>query len=272
MGDGITAVRQAYLHDRRVGRFVKFAALLSLFAFGFWSIDVLQIPIDRVLGMFGRVGNMVWQRLLPPDLVYATSASVIYAVLETIEMSLLGSFIGTLITLPLAWFAAWNLTPDRVFLYPMARLIIVVSRSLPSLMAAMLLVAVFGFGPFAGMLALVVGTIGFAGKLMAEQAETINMGPVDAVRATGAGKLKVFIYGIFPQLKPSWYGIVIYNWDARLRSSTILGFVGAGGIGLHLRERISVLEYHGAMGIIVIIIVLVVASEAMSHFLRKRYY
>ena len=79
MGDGITAVRQAYLHDRRVGRFVKFAALLSLFAFGFWSIDVLQIPIDRVLGMFGRVGNMVWQRLLPPDLVYATSASVIYA-------------------------------------------------------------------------------------------------------------------------------------------------------------------------------------------------
>ncbi len=272
MADAIAVVRQSYLRDRRVSRFVKFAALLILLGFGFWSIDVLQIPIDRMLGMFGRVGNMVWQRLLPPDLAYATQASVIYAVLETIEMSLLGSFVGTLITLPLAWFAAWNLTPDKVFLYPMARFIIVVSRSLPSLMAAMLLVAVFGFGPFAGMLALVVGTIGFAGKLMAEQAETINMGPVDAIRATGAGKLKVFLYGIFPQLKPSWYGITVYNWDARLRSSTILGFVGAGGIGLHLRERISTLEYHGAMGIIAIIIVLVIASETISHFLRKRYY
>ena len=105
---------------------------------------------------------------------------------------------------------------------------------------------------------------------MAEQAEAIDMGPVEAIRATGASPLKVFLYAIVPQVKPAWAGIIIYNWDARLRSSTILGFVGAGGIGLHLREQISLLEYHAAMGIITIIVVLVIISEAISYVFRER--
>jgi phosphonate transport system permease protein len=96
------------------------------------------------------------------------------------------------------------------------------------------------------------------------------MGPVEAVRATGAGPLKVFIFAIWPQVKPAWLGFIIYNWDARLRASTILGFVGAGGIGLHLRLQISQLEYHAAMGIITLVIILVIISEAISHFLRER--
>jgi len=105
---------------------------------------------------------------------------------------------------------------------------------------------------------------------MAEQAEAIDMGPVEAIRATGAGPIKVFFYGILPQVKPAWVGIIIYNWDARLRGSTILGFVGAGGIGLHLRLQISNLEYHTTMGIIFLIIGLVIVSEAASHLLRER--
>jgi len=140
----------------------------------------------------------------------------------------------------------------------------------PALILGFLLVAIFVFGPFAGVLALTIGTIGFTGKLMAEQAETIDMGPVEAMRATGAGPLKVFIFGIWPQVKPAWSGIIIYNWDARLRGSTILGFVGAGGIGLHLRLQISQLEYHAAMGIIILVVILVIFSEAISHFLRER--
>jgi phosphonate transport system permease protein len=174
-----------------------------------------------------------------------------------------------LVTIPLAWWAAWNITPSRTILYPFARAVIVFCRSLPTLMLGLLLVAIFVFGPFAGVLALVIGTIGFAGKLMAEVAEAIDMGPVEALRSTGAGPLMVFIFAILPQVKPAWSGIIIYNWDARLRSSTILGFVGAGGIGLHLREQISILEYHAALGIITIIVVLVIISEVISHFLRQ---
>ena len=174
--------------------------------------------------------------------------------------------------MPLAWFAAWNVTPSRYVLYPMARAIIVTCRGMPPLMSAMVLVAIFGFGPFAGSLALVMATIGFAGKLMAEQIEAIDMQRVEAIRATGANEVDVLFYGVIPQVWAYWVGIIIYNWDAQLRNSTILGFVGAGGMGLYLREQISVIEYQTAMAIIVVIIVMVVISETASHHLRHRLY
>lgn len=270
MSTATTMALQAYSLDRRRSRILRFAAVLGLLVFGFLSVELLQIPISRLLGMFGPLGRMIGERLMPPDLAYATSSDVLVSVVETVEMSLLGALIGTLITIPLAWFAAWNVTPSRLILYPLARMIIVLGRAVPSLMWGMLLVAILGFGPFPGVLVLVVGTIGFAGKLMAEQVEAIDMKPVEAMWATGASSIKVFVYGIFPQIKPAWAGIVIYNWDSRLRSSTILGFVGAGGIGIHLREQIAVLEYPAAMGIILVIIALVICSEVISHVVRKK--
>ena len=269
MADTTDAIFNSHRVDQRNGRLIKFVAFLLLLSFGFWTIGYFGIPIERLGSMFGPLANMLANRIFPPDLEYATSSKILWSVVETVEMSLLGAAIGTLFAIPLAWWAAWNITPSRLFLYPFARAVIVFCRSLPTLMLGLLLVAIFVFGPFAGVLALVIGTIGFAGKLMAEQAEAIDMGPVEALRATGAGALLVFLYGIWPQVKPAWTGIIIYNWDARLRSSTILGFVGAGGIGLHLREKVSLLEYHGAMGIIVLIIVLVIISESISHLARQ---
>ena len=270
MAEGIDTLHREFDAHRRTGRLVRFGAGLGLLAFGFWTVAFLDIPMERLLGMFGPLGAMLANRIFPPDLVFASQWKILLSVVETIEMSLLGAFFGTVVTIPLAWWAAWNITPSRTVLYPVARAVIVFCRSLPTLMLGLLLVAIFVFGPFAGVLALIVGTIGFAGKLMAEQVEAIDMGPVEAIRATGASPAKVFVYAIWPQVKPAWTGIVIYNWDARLRSSTILGFVGAGGIGLHLREQISQLEYHAAMGIIAIIIVLVVISETISHVSRGR--
>ena len=270
MADSIDALYRTCTADRRTGRLIRFGAGLGLLVFGFWTVGFLGIPMERLLGMFGPLGAMLANRIFPPDLVFASQWKILSSVVETIEMSLLGAFYGTVVAIPLAWWAAWNITPSRTVLYPLARAVIVLCRSLPTLMLGMLLVAIFVFGPFAGVLALTVGTIGFAGKLLAEQAEAIDMGPVEAIRATGASPAKVFVYAIWPQVKPAWAGTIIYNWDARLRSSTILGFVGAGGIGLHLREQISLLEYHAAMGIIAIIIVLVIISEAISHVCRER--
>lgn len=271
MAQDIEAVHRSHLTDQRNTRLVKFGAVCALVVFGFWTVDVLEIPVERLLRMFGPLGHMLAERMLPPDLVYASSWKILASVVETIEMSLLGAFFGTFIAIPLAWMAAWNVTPSRTVAYPLARGAIVLCRSLPTLMIGLLLVAILGFGPFPGVLALVVGTIGFAGKLMSEQVEAIEMGPVDAIRATGAGRIKTFVFGILPQVKPAWTGVIVYNWDARLRSSTILGYVGAGGIGLHLRAQISVLEYQAAMGIIAIIIVLVILSETLSHVLRERF-
>lgn len=269
MAESVQVLYNSFRTGQRIRRLLKFGAGLALLLFGFWTVSFLEIPIDRLTGMFGHVGAMLAERVFPPDLAYASSWKIMASVVETIEMSLLGAIFGTVITIPLAWWAAWNITPSRTVLYPFARAVIVVCRALPTLMLGLLLVSIFMFGPFAGVLALVIGTVGFAGKLMSEQAEAIDMGPVEALRATGAGPLMVFIFAILPQVKPAWSGIIVYNWDARLRSSTILGFVGAGGIGLHLRQQISLLEYHAAMGIIAIIIVLVIFSEAISHALRQ---
>ena len=270
MAYSIADLYKTYMSGTRTARLVKFGAGLALLVFGFWTVSFLGIPMDRLFGLFGRLGPMLANRIFPPDLAYATDWKILLSVVETIEMSFLGAFYGTVITIPLAWWAAWNITPSRTILYPFARAVIVLCRSFPVLILGFLLVAIFVFGPFAGVLALTIGTIGFSGKLMAEQAESIDMGPVEAVRATGAGPLKVFIFGIWPQVKPAWSGIIIYNWDARLRGSAILGFVGAGGIGLHLRLQISQLEYHAAMGIITLVVVLVIISEVISHFLRER--
>lgn len=261
-----------YRNDQRAVRLWSFLGLLLLLVFAVWSIDVLKIPIERVLYMFGPLGRMVSERLLPPDMAYVAEPKVLASIFETIEMSVLGALIGTLLTMPLAWLAAWNVTPNRMILYPLARAVFVITRGVPTLMWAMLLVAIFGFGPFAGTLALVKATMGFAGKLMAEQVEAIDMQRVDAIRATGANETIVFFYGVLPQVWPAWVGIIIYNWDSQFRGSTILGFVGAGGMGLYLREQISIMEYQPAMAIITVIIVLVILSESVSHYLRHRLY
>ena len=272
MNDAVALAYRSHQQEELRSSLWKFVGLLLFIAFAFWSIDVLKIPIERVLSMFGRLGHMVANRLLPPEMAYAAEPRVLESIVETIEMSILGATIGTLVTMPLAWFAAWNVTPSRAVLYPLARAIIVVTRGMPTLMWAMVLVAIFGFGPFAGMLALVKATIGFAGKLMAEQIEAIDMKRVEAIRATGANEEDVLCYAVIPQVWPNWVGIIIYNWDTQLRNSTILGFVGAGGMGLYLREQISVIEYQTAMAIIVVIIGMVVLSETASHYLRHRFY
>jgi phosphonate transport system permease protein len=272
MSSATIEARRSIVHDRRVRRFGGFAALMLVLVFGFWSVHVLNIPVDRIAGMFGRLGHMVTERLMPPDIAYAMQPTILASILETLQMSVLGAFFGILIAMPLAWFAAWNVTPSRFFLYPLARGVIVVARSIPTLMWAMVLVTIFGFGPFAGVLALVKGTIGFAGKLMAEQIEAIDMKRVEAIRATGANEVDVFFYGVLPQVRAGWVGTIIYNWDAQFRSSTILGFVGAGGMGLYLRQQISVLEYQSAMGIVAVIVGLVILSEVASHHLRHRLY
>jgi phosphonate transport system permease protein len=272
MTSGIDTIHESYLSDRRISRIVKFIILLLTLTFGVWTVDVLNIPIERVLRMFGPLASMVTDRLMPPDLYYVVEPLILASIFETIQMSVLGVLGGLLIAIPMAWFGAWNVTPNRTFLYPLGRAVIVIARAIPTLMWAILLVAVFGFGPFAGTLALIKSTIGFAGKLMADQIEAIDMESVFAVRATGANEIQVFVYGILPQVKPAWVGISIYSWDSGFRGSTILGYVGAGGMGLYLREQISVMEYHTAMGIIVAIIGLVILSETLSHYLRHRLY
>jgi phosphonate transport system permease protein len=270
MNTNVSKARASYLAHRRVTRIVKFATLLLGLVLALWTIHYLNIPISRLSGMLGRLGHFLTERLLPVDLAYVAQRNILYAVLETFEMSMVSTFFGALISAPLAWFAAWNVTPNKWILYPLGRGFIAAARAIPEIIWAMLLVVILGFGPIAGTIALLLGTIGFAGKLMSEQIEAIDMEIVEAIRATGAGEVKTFFYGILPQVKPAWIGIIIYNWDSIFRASTILGFVGAGGIGLYIRSTTQLLEYERTMAMIGLVIALVFCSELLSHYWRKR--
>ena len=272
MASHLMGVYQSYFRAVRIGRLLKFSGLLLFLSAAIWTIHHLNIPIERIFGMSERLVHMFFGRMMPPDMVYALQPGILYRVVESIEMTFLGAFFGTLITFVVAWFAAWNVTPNKRYLYPLGRGILVMARAVPVLIWGMLLVAILGFGPMAGVIALTLLTISFAGKLLSEQVEAIEMGPVQAMRATGASPIKVYIFGVIPQVKPAWIGIAIYNWDSIFRASTVLGFVGAGGLGIYLRMNIQELEYEKAMGVIALIILLVIGSEITSHFLRGRFY
>ena len=247
-------------------RYCGYSLFLIFLIFGYIH---LNMPLERIPKGLLAIIDLIFVRMLPPDVGYV-SRKLMYPLLETLAMAIVGTFIGILLSAPLAWFAAFNLTPNRRILYPVARLILVVARSIHEIVWAMLLVTIFGFGPLPGMLVLIIIYIGFAGKLFSENIEAIEMGPVEAMRAVGASKVKEMLIGVFPQVMPVWTGISIYGWDVVLRASAILGLVGAGGLGTELRASIESLRYQRTGAILIITILLVAFSELLSNRVRKK--
>jgi phosphonate transport system permease protein len=246
----------------------KYAALLAGLALVAYAVDYLDIDLERLPGMLGRMGATLSQRYFPPNLEHILQRDYLTAVVQTLEMSYLATVLGIAIAIPLAWFAAHNMTPSRRFLYPLARLAITGARSVHEMIWTILLVAILGFGMLPGTLALILFCIGFAGKLFAEAIEGIDRGQVEAVRATGASHLQVFVYAVLPQVRVAWTGISIYTWDAVFRAATIVGFFGAGGMGWYLRESVQLIASRDVAAILLSIIAVVVVLELVSAWLR----
>lgn len=250
--------------------FINYLILVFTLAFIFWSFYYLNIPLGRFLRIFGPIGHKVSQLFFPPDLSYVQNVGMLKSIVETFQMGILGTFVGLALCVPLAWFAAINMTPNKLILYPLGRGIIIGVRSIYELIWAMLFTMILGFGPLPGTLTCMLATIGFCGKLMSEEIENIRLGPIEAIRATGGGEIKVFLYGVFPQVQAAWTGIAIYGWDSTFRMATIMGYVGAGGIGMYLRETIETLAYEKTGMTLLIIIGLVVVSEVTSAYAREK--
>jgi len=175
--------------------------------------------------------------------------------------------VGVLISVPIGVGAARNLAPAWVYL--ICRSIIAVSRSLQEVIIAIFLVAMFGFGPFAGFLTLSFATIGFLAKLLADDIEEIDEAQAEAIRATGASWVQLVNYAIQPQVMPRLIGLSLYRLDINFRESAVIGIVGAGGIGATLNTAIDRYEYDSAGAILLIIIVIVMVAEYASSYLRK---
>jgi phosphonate transport system permease protein len=247
---------------------VKYGVTLALLALATYAVNYLNIDLDRLPGMLGRMCETLSQRYLPPNIGHILQRDYLAAVWETLEMSYLATVLGLAIAVPLAWFGSHNMTPSRYFLYPLARLMITAARSVHEMIWVILFVAILGFGMLPGVLALVLFCIGFAGKLCAEAIEAIDQGQVEAMRATGANSLQVFVFGVLPQVRVAWTGIAIYTWDAVFRAATIVGFFGAGGMGSYLRESVQLIASRDVAAILLSIIAVVVVLELASAWLR----
>ncbi len=249
---------------------IRFAALLGLLVFLAYSVHFLNLDLRRLAGAFPRLAEILATRYFPPDLAYVMDGGFLLSVLRTLQMSLLGGAFGVLLAIPLAWFAAHNVTLSRMLAYPFGRLAIMGSRAIHETIWTILFVTVLGFGMFAGVLALTMFCIGFAGKLFADEIEAVDMGPVEALRSAGAGPLQVFQFGVLPQVRVAFTGIAIYTWDVAFRAATVVGFFGGGGMGWYLQRTVQEMQTTRVAAILLTIIALVSLAEIFSFWLRNR--
>ena len=199
---------------------------------------------------------------------------VLNNIIVTVFMALLATTAGTIIAAPISFLAARNIMGRNwagTTVYTIVRAILNITRSYDSLVLATVFALWVGFGAFAGVLALTVVTVASLGKLFSEAVESIDAGPIEAVSATGANPVEVVRYAVVPQIIPDFISFIIYHWDINVRISTILGFVGGGGIGFYLSQRINVLEYQKAGTAIWAIVIVVWAMDFLSAEVRKRY-
>jgi phosphonate transport system permease protein len=262
----VTAAPPGWERFTRRQRLARLGARVALALVLVWSARGMGVRWEWIADAPAQLGDL-FGRMLPPAFSYWPA--LIAPLGQTLNIATLGTAGAILLALPVAYLAARNTTPHRAALL-LARGAIVVSRSVDSLIWALLFIIVVGPGSLAGALAVAVRSVGFLAKLFAEGIEEIDRGQVEAVTATGAGRLHVLAFGIVPQIRPVFAGVSLFRWDINIRESTVLGIVGAGGIGFVLNEAILGLEW-GRVGLILLVILgVVLVSEAVSAWARAR--
>jgi phosphonate transport system permease protein len=247
-----------------VGTAIRFVLILLGIGIVVQTFIVVEArPQDLITGVHGMADLI--RRAVPPD--FSKLPAAVWPTLQTIDIALFGTMVGVIIAVPLAMLAASNVTPSRLAYY-IARAIIGLARAVPDLVWALLFVTAVGLGPFPGGLALGVHSVGMLGRLFAETIEQMDMAPIHALELTGARRIQVFSHGIIPTILPSLLGISLYRLDENIRSSLVLGFVGAGGIGFQLLTAMNLFQYQEVSLLLIIIFVIVLAAERLSAALR----
>lgn len=244
---------------------IRYGLTFLVIAYIIWSVGTLDIDWSRIVAGLPRAKNII-VRMIPPD--FSRVQLLVKGVLESVQMALTASFFGMLLSIPLGICGAANLVPRPIYL--VARTIIILSRTFHEIIVAIFFVKIFSFGPLAGVLTLTVGSTSFISKMLAEDIENMPPGQMEAVRATGANFSKLLIYCISPQALPRYLGVSIYRLDANIRHSTVVGIVGAGGIGQVLAASFSRYDYDFSLAILLTIIALVILGEFFSSWVRGR--
>ncbi len=230
-----------------------------------WALRGVEFDLQKLAGAFPHAWDFV-TRMLPPD--WSVTGNAVTALLETIQMALLGTTFGALVSLPLAVLAARNLSPR--WLSFAARGALNLIRTVPSVVWGLFFVAAVGLGTFSGVLALTCYTIGYLGKFYFETFESMDDTAAEALRTAGAGKLQIFQYAILPQSLPLLANYTVFILEYSIRAATILGVVGAGGVGYYLYVYLRNFDYQKAATLLVLLLVVVVAMDWLSGRLRRR--
>ncbi|MDP3400583.1 MAG: phosphonate ABC transporter, permease protein PhnE [Brevundimonas sp.] len=247
-----------------------------------WSLDLLlwgglaiiliasfgRVDMPNLGSLFTNTENMrnYGRDFLSPD--FSNWQLLVGQMWLTVQIALWGTFLAVFIAVPLSLMASRNLSPPWL-VWPVRRFMDLL-RSIPDLVSATLFIVAVGLGPLAGVLAIGLNTAGVLAKLFSEAVESIDAGPIDGVKATGAGRLHEIAWGVIPQVAPLWTSFALYRFESNSRAATVLGLIGAGGIGQVLFESLQAFDYNTVSTIAIIIIVAVTLIDMLSQAMRKR--
>jgi len=232
-----------------------------------WAVRAMDIIPEFLADAPEQMADLLI-RMWPPNLAHYYP-SVHVALIETLHIATLGTLMSLILAIPLALLAARNICRNRA-VNAAAQLLLVSSRSINSLVWALMFVAIFGPGPAAGTFAIALRSVGFVGKLLAEALEETNVGPVEALTAAGAAWPQRMLKGVWPQVQPAFWGITLFRWDINVRESAVLGLVGAGGIGVVLDDAINFFQWDRVATVLLAILAVVIVAEVVVTRIRAR--
>jgi len=245
---------------------VQAATLVVIAVVLYWTAVDTNVSLKELVLGIPAIADYLG-RMFPPDWAY--SHTLVKPTIETIEIAIWGTALGIVLGLPLGLLGARNITPHLV-IYGAARFILNSLRGVSELVFALIFVSAVGLGPFPGILALALHNAGMLGKFYAEAIEAIDPGPVEALQASGANWIQTIVFAIIPQVTPHFITYNLYRFEVSIRAATVLGLVGAGGIGFHLISSIRLFDYRETAVVLIIIVLLVVITDYLGTHLRSR--
>ncbi|MEJ7783938.1 MAG: phosphonate ABC transporter, permease protein PhnE [Solirubrobacteraceae bacterium] len=253
--------------DRRRRRRSVIGAALIVAVIGACSTLVGLFDVQRLSTGIPDIVSLIGE-MLPPD--FSDWSSWVRPLIDTLAMSVAGTSLAVALALPLA-LAAARTTAANPVVYVLGRGLLNTLRSIPELIMGIIFVAAVGFGALPGVLALGLHSVGMVGKFFAESIERADRAPIEAIRATGATQSQVVAHGIFPQVLPQMVDVAVYRWEYNFRASTVLGLVGAGGIGFELLASLRLLRYEEVAALLLVVLATVTVVDALGTLLRRRF-
>lgn len=246
-------------------RFIALGGLLIFLALGYWSASAVEFSFERLRDGLPFMGDFL-RRMFPPDL--EVLPRVWQETVLTVELAWIATVIAAFLSIPLGFLAAANIL-ENAALRNAVRALLGADRAIDALILALFFVSAVGLGPFPGTLALAIHSVGMLGKLFADSIEAVDPGPIEALESTGAGKLAVVRWAVWPQVAPHFLSYFLFRFELNVRAAVVLGLVGAGGIGFLLTQYMRLFQYQKVCTVILVILVLVMSIDAVSQRLRR---